>query len=241
MKRLANPLQYPLVVLVAGLVLVMGVRVVGLPNYVIIPVAGAIAAGGASLRKSQLPEPLLIDNPALAKELEMVRKTAQDVAEKAEVLREEANRVLTSTSLQLDLLTQVQYACDRAKELPNQIDSLSRKFQGSNSLLSVSELEQQLADIQNKLSQSSRASRQQLESLQASVQRNIKLAQQGEDARQAQVISLNTSIQNLAGVLQQLQNKLRNADLGDDQAVNELQNLSEELNSLQENVDILTR
>ncbi|MFP3344818.1 hypothetical protein R0J87_20285, partial [Halomonas sp. SIMBA_159] len=89
-------------------------------------------------------------------------------------------------------------------------------------------------------SQSSGASYQQLQSLQESLQRNIRLAKQGEDARQAQVISLNTSIQNLAGVLQQLQNKLRSADLADVQQVTELQNLSEELNSLQENVDILT-
>ncbi|AFZ44145.1 hypothetical protein PCC7418_1979 [Halothece sp. PCC 7418] len=240
MKWLVNPLHYPIAVLIGGVVLMVGVRLVGLPSYLMIPVSGAIALGGASVRKSQLPEPLMIENPALAKELEAVQNTAQAVAEKAEVLREEADRALSDTSLQLDLLTQVQYACDRAKELPTQIETLARKFQGSDSLLSISELENQLADLQSKLSQSSGASRQQLQSLQESLQRNIRLAQQGEDARQAQVISLNTSIQNLAGVLQQLQNKLRRADLADVEQVTELQNLSEELSSLQENVDILT-
>ena len=237
MKWLVNPLHYPIAVLIGGLVLIVGVRLGGLPSYLIIPISSAIALGGAAVRQSQLPEPLMIENPALAKELESVRNTAQGVAEKAEVLRAEADRALSDTSLQLDLLTQVQYACDRAKELPTQIETLARKFQGSDSLLSISELEDQLADIQTKLSQSSGASYQQLQSLQESLQRNIRLAKQGEDARQAQVISLNTSIQNLAGVLQQLQNKLRSADLADVQQVTELQNLSEELNSLQENVD----
>ena len=169
-----------------------------------------------------------------------MQQAAQGVAEKAELLRTEADRALSQTSLQLDLLTQVQYACDRAKELPTQIVTLSRQFQGSDSLLSVSELETQLAEIQQKLPQASGASRQQLETLQDTLQHNIRLAQQGEDSRQAQVISLNTSIQNLAGVLQQLQNKLRSADLADVNEVTELQNLSAELNSLQENVDILT-
>lgn len=240
MKRLVNPLHYPIAILISGLVLVLGVRVVGLPSYVIIPFSGAIALAGASVRQSQLPAPLLVDNPALAQELTQVQQSAQGVAEKAEVLREEANRALSDSSLQLNLLTQVQYACDRAQELPTQIETLARKFQGADSLLSIAELEQQKADMDKKLAQSSGVSRQQLETLQASIERNIQLAQQGEDARQAQVISLNTSIQNLAGVLQQLQNKLRSADLADANEVSELQNLSEELNSLQENVNILT-
>lgn len=241
MKWLANPLDYPIAVLIGGLVLVVGVRLVGLPSYLMLPVSGAIATAGASFQKSKAPTPLVIDNPALAQELAAVRTTATAVAQKAEELRAEANHALSDTSLQLDLLTQVQYACDHAKELPAQIEALSRKFQGSDSLLSISELEYQLADIQKKLPKSSGASRQQLETLQATVQRNIRLAQQGEDARQAQVIALHTSIQNLAGVLQQLQNKLRRADLADVNEVTELQNLSAELNSLQENVDILTR
>ena len=240
MKRLVNPLHYPIAILIAGFVLLFGVRLVGLPSYVMIPFSSAIALAGASVRESQIPAPLLIDNPALAQELTQVQQNAQGVAEKAEVLREEANRALSDSSLQLNLLTQVQYACDRAQELPTQIETLARKFQGADSLLSIAELEQQKADMEKKLAQSSGAARQQLETLQASIERNIQLAQQGEDARQAQVISLNTSIQDLAGVLQQLQNKLRSADLADANEVSELQNLSQELNSLQENVDILT-
>ena len=240
MKSLVNPLHYPIAILIGGFVLVFGVRLVGLPSYVMIPFSGAIALAGASVRESQIPTPLLIDNPALAQELTQVQRNAEGVAEKANVLREEANRALSDTSLQLNLLTQVQYACDRALELPTKIETLSYKFQGADSLLSIAELEQQKADLEKKLAQSSSASRQQLETLKASIERNIQLAQQGEDARQAQVISLNTSIQNLAGVLQQLQNKLRSADLEDANEVSELQNLSEELNSLQENVDILT-
>ncbi|MFP3345042.1 hypothetical protein R0J87_21420, partial [Halomonas sp. SIMBA_159] len=72
MKWLVNPLHYPIAVLIGGLVLIVGVRLGGLPSYLIIPISSAIALGGAAVRQSQLPEPLMIENPALAKELESV-------------------------------------------------------------------------------------------------------------------------------------------------------------------------
>ena len=55
----------------------------------------------------------------------------------------------------------------------------------------------------------------------------------------AQVVSLATLIQDTAGVLQELQNKLREADLNDSTQTLELRSLGEQLNSFQENVDLL--
>ncbi len=46
-------------------------------------------------------------------------------------------------------------------------------------------------------------------------------------------------IQESAGVLQQMQNKLRMADLSNYQQQQELQALSQELRSFQENIDFL--
>jgi DNA repair exonuclease SbcCD ATPase subunit len=237
--KLVNPLHYPLAVLPGAIVLIVGVRIAGLP-YVSLPVAAAIAVGGASYLQSRESETAAVD-PALAQELDAIHTAAQSVADKANTLRQEANRLLAEQSYQLEFLSTVQYACDRAQELPTKIERMSRKFQGADSLLSASELQQQLQEVQNKISQSSGASKAQLQELEKTLQNNLQLAEQGKDSRQAQAISLHTLVQNSAGVLQQLQNKIQTANLEDDQQVTELQNLSNELKSFQENVDILVR
>ena len=236
--KFANPLHYPLAVLAGGVVLVVGVRLVKLPSVLMLPVAGAIATVGAALLKSKEPETLNLDNPALERELQSVKQQAKLLAEKAETLRAESEQILTAAS-QLELLTAVQYTCDRAVELPAKIDSLARRLHGSDSLLSVNELQQQLVEVQAKQRTSSGVARQHLNQLSESLQRNIRLAQQGEDARQAQIISLSTLITDSAGVLQQLQNRLRSSNLEDSEQIQELRSLSEELSSFQENVDLL--
>jgi len=237
--KFANPLHYPLAVLPGAIVLVIGVRLVGLP-YVSLPVAVAIAVGGASYLQSRESATVTVD-PALAQELESIGTAAQSVAEKATILRQEADRLLAEQSSQLEFLSTVQYACDRAQELPAKIEQMSQKFQGSDSLLSASELQQQLQEVQDKRARSSGSSKAQLQELEKTLQQNLQLAQQGEDSRHAQAISLHTLVQNSAGVLQQLQNKIQTANLQDDQQVTELENLSDELRSFQENVDILVR
>ena len=238
MLKLVNPLNYPLAVLAGGIVLFVGVRLAKLPSVVMLPAAVAIALGGASVQKSREPERLDLGNPALERELEAVRQQANQLARLAETLRSEAEKLLTS-STQIGLLAAVQYACDRALELPPKIDQLARRLSGADSLLSLSELQQQLAQVQTKQQHSSGVTRQQLNQLAESLQRNLRLAQQGQDARQAQVISLSTLITDSAGVLQQLQNRLRTFDLNDSEQIQELRSLSEELSSFQENVDLL--
>jgi chromosome segregation ATPase len=81
--------------------------------------------------------------------------------------------------------------------------------------------------------------RDQLETLVNSLQQNVTLAHQGQDARQAQVISLSTLIADSAGVLQQMQNQLRSANLHDTQQSLELRSLSDDLKLFQDNVDLL--
>ncbi|WP_293061458.1 MULTISPECIES: hypothetical protein [unclassified Moorena] len=121
-------------------------------------------------------------------------------------------------------------------ELPSKIDQFSQRLHGTDSLLSVTELQQQLQEVEAKKTKSSGVARQQLQQLATSLQHNITLARQGEDARQAQVIALATLITDTAGVLQQLQNRLRTSNLEDIQTLEELRSLSTELAGFQDNM-----
>ncbi|MGK7917541.1 MAG: hypothetical protein AB4038_18685 [Prochloraceae cyanobacterium] len=236
--KLANPLHYPLAVLAGGIVLVVGVRFLQLYSWIMLPVAGAIATGGATALKAKESQQLNLGNPTLERELRSVKQQAQLLVEKAETLRSESEKMLTS-SAQIELLTAVQYACNRALELPGKIDRLANRLHGSDSLLSVNDLQQQLAEVNAKLGKSSGLARQQLQQLAGSLENNIRLAREGQDARQAQIISLSTMVINSAGALQQLQNRLRTSDLNDSTEIQELLLLSKELKSMQENVDLL--
>ncbi|WP_293022721.1 MULTISPECIES: hypothetical protein [unclassified Moorena] len=93
-----------------------------------------------------------------------------------------------------------------------------------------------MQEVEAKKTKSSGVARQQLQQLATSLQHNITLARQGEDARQAQVIALATLITDTAGVLQQLQNRLRTSNLEDAQTVEELRSLSTELAGFQDNM-----
>ncbi|GAA6617843.1 hypothetical protein [Scytonema sp. NUACC26] len=239
MIKLANPLFYPLSILVGGVVLVVGVRFAKIPNVVILPTAALVATVGAALLNSREPNEEKLAKQQLQKELQMLQNAAKNLADKSGDLRQEAKHLLTDDSFKIELLAIVEEACDRATELPKKIDRLSQRVQGHNSLLSPTELQQQLLEVQNKLSVSSGAARQHLEQLANSLKRNIELAKAGEDTRQAQLVNLYTLIQETAGILQNLQNKLRTSDLTKFEEVNELRSLSAELNSYQENMEIL--
>ena len=237
--KLANPLYYPIAVLASGIVLFIGVRLASVSSVIMLPASAVVATAGASVLKSREPEGIALENPELNRELQGIKSAADTLAQQAEQLRREAEQLLTKNSAQLELLTSVQYTCDRASELPNKIDALSSRLQGADSLLSVKQLQKQLAEVRQKLDSSSGVAREQLDHFADSLQRNIQLAQAGRDARQAQVISLSTLISDSAGVLQELQNKLRTYDLEDSEQIRELRSLNEELTSFQENVDLL--
>ena len=217
--------------------LAIAVRFARVPSAIAIPLAGAVTVGGSVILQKQSQRPSL-QNPALERELQQVRQQAQLITQKAETLREESEKLSLSTS-GLELLSTIQFACDRALELPRKIAEFSQRLHGGDSLLSVTELQKQLREVEAKKTRSSGVARQQLQQLEASLKHNIALARQGEDARQAQVISLATLITDTAGVLQQLQNRLRTSNLDDNQTMEELRSLSTELANFQENMDLL--
>ncbi len=236
--KLINPLGYPLAVLVGGISLIVGVRLMQLPSLIMLPAAAAIASGIAIPLSQKEANKIHLDNPALAREILSVQQQAQLLINKAEDLRQEAKQVLTS-STQLELLSTVEYACTRTQELPGKIIQLAQKLQGSDSLLSPAELTKQLAEVKAKQKDSSGVANKQLKQLITSLENNLRLAQQGQDARQAQVVSLNTLVIESAGILQQLQNRLRTSNLNNFEEINELTGLSEELKRMQETVDFL--
>lgn len=236
--KLANPLHYPIAVLMGAIILVGGVRLLGFSSVVMVPAAAVVAMGGAIVLKSRELEVLELDNPALERELQAVRQQSRSLVEKSNALRTEAAKLLTDAG-QMDLLVAVETACNLTAELPEKIDQLGRRLQGGDSLLAVSDLQQQLTEVQSRLKINSGVAREQLSKLAESLERNIQLARQGEDARQAQVLSLSTLILDSAGVLQELQNKLRTLNLNNSEQMQELRSLSQELSSTQSNVDIL--
>ncbi|MDY7024096.1 MAG: hypothetical protein SWJ54_22565, partial [Cyanobacteriota bacterium] len=205
--KLANPFYYPTAILIGGVVLVTGLRVVGLSNSVILPTAAIVTVASASVLKSREPDAENIAQQQLQQEVQILKTSSQNLAIKAEELRQEANQLISQNTFNLDFLAQVQAICDRTIELPQKIENIAQRLPRQESLLSVNELERQLLEVQTKIRSSSGITRQNLEQLAASLQQNIELAKTGQDTRQAKIISLSTLIQNSAGVLQQLQNK----------------------------------
>lgn len=236
--KLVNPLHYPLAVLLGGISLLIGIRLMQIPSLIGIPLATAITAGTAIPLSQKEKNKININNPALAREIQLVRQQANLLVHKAEDLRNEAKKLLTNSE-QLELFSIVEYACDRTQELPEKINQLTQHLQGSDSLLSPRELQQQLLDVQAKQKNSLGIAKKQLQQLATSLENNLKLAQQGQDARQAQVVALNTLVIDSAGILQQLQNRLRTSDLHNLAEINQLKELTEELKTMQENVDLL--
>ena len=236
--KLVNPLSYPLAVLAGGISLIVGVRLIQVPSLIMIPTAIAIAGGMAIPLSQKEANKINIENPALAREIRSVKQQAELLIDKAENLRSEAKQILTS-STQIELLTTVEYACDSTQELPRKIERVAQKLQGDDSLLYPAELTKQLAEVQAKQKNSSGIAKEQLKQLAISLENNLKLARQGQDARQAQIVSLNTLVIESAGVLQQLQNRLRTSNLNNSEEISELKSLTEELKSMQKNVDLL--
>lgn len=236
--KLINPLHYPLAILVGGITLVAGVRLIQLPSYVSLPVAAAIATGLAIPLNQKESQKINLDNPTLVREIKLVKRQSRLLADKAQELRQEAQKILTSTT-QLELFATIEYACDRVLELPTKIDNLAQKLQGADSLLSPEKLARQLTEVQVKTRESSGVARQKLKQLANSLENNLKLARQGQDARQAQVVSLTTLVTESAGSLQKLQNRLRTSNLDNSGEIDELKAITNELKSVQDNVDLL--
>ncbi|HIK38001.1 MAG: hypothetical protein NZ901_12440 [Geminocystis sp.] len=237
MLRLTNPLNYPLAVAAGSVILFSGVRIVGLPSYLMLPtsvIAGFVAAGFLHQREyNRQSSSSQIGNESLAKELEEAKQEALNLIEKAESLRQEAQTLLREAS-QMDLLTSVEYMCDRILELPQKIEELSNRLSGDDSLLSLENLQAKLRENRKRQKGATGVALEKLKQIEMNLLRNIELTEQAKSARQAQVFSVTSMLTEAAGILQELQNKLRRADLQNVSTLNELQELTQQLSELQE-------
>jgi len=234
MLKITNPLNYPLAVFVAGICLFFGVRFANISSFLMLPISVSVGVIGSSFlanNQSNNNNKINLDNKALEKELELAKQEAKLLITKAENLRSEAKNLLHDAT-QMDLLTAIEYGCDRTFELPEKIEYLSRKLSGGDSLLSEEELEEKLRDNLKKQQSASGLALKQLRQIESNLRRNIDLAKQGKSAREAQVFAFTNILTESAGVLQQLQNKLRTSDLNNSQALQDLQDLTQELSSL---------
>lgn len=235
---LANPLQYPLAVAIGAVIWVGGVRLVGLSQPVALGAGTVAAVAGAIVRKRQEPDTLGLDDPALERELQAARQQAGALAARANELQQGATERLSAAG-QVRLLATVQFACDRAQELPGRLEELAQQLRGQDSLFSVAELQRQLAAARSKLDRTRGVARERLDALIASLENNIRLAERGRDTRQAQAIDLTRLVADSTATLQELQNQLRVANLDDEKTVETLQELADKLGDLQENVALL--
>ncbi len=237
--KLANPLEYPLAMLAGGILLVIGGRFAQVPPGIMIPLSLAFATGGAIVLKTREPERLNLGDPHLEREVMAIKQSALALVKRAEALRQEGSTVLINPN-QMDLLIALQYACDRVMELPYKIDEIAQRLGKQESLLSVAELEQQLQQVMAKRQNvASDAGRAKLDRLEETLRQNLELAREGQDSRQIQVASLMQWVTETGGVLQQMQNKIRTIGTDSTQEMEELQELSIQLNSYQENMTML--
>lgn len=237
--KLANPLEYPLAVLAGGVLLIIGGRFAEVPPALMVPLSLAFATGGAIVLKSREPERLKLGDPLLEREIMQIKQSALALVKRAEALRQEASNLLINAD-QMDLLISVQYACDRVVELPYKIDEIALRLGKNESLLSIAELEQQIQQLALKRqSVTSAAGRARLDRLLDTLRQNLELAREGQDSRQIQLASLIQMVTESGGLLQQMQNKIRTIGTNSAIAIDELQELSNQLNSYQENVTMI--
>ncbi len=237
--KLANPLEYPLAMLAGGILLVIGGRFAQVPPGIMIPLSLAFATGGAIVLKTREPERLNLGDPRLEREVMAIKQSALALVKRAEALRQEGSSLLINPN-QMDLLIALQYACDRVMELPYKIDEIARRLGKQESLLSVAELEQQLQQLYAKRQTvTSAAAQAQLDRLEAILRQNLELAREGQDSRQIQVANLMQWVTESAGILQEMQNKIRRISTDNTQDIQELEELSSQLTSYQENVTML--
>lgn len=232
--QLANPFSFPLAILAGVVVMTAGIRLLQLPQVLVLPVATGVALGTASLRKTQQPPSWGLSDPDLEVDLQVTAQRAQQLVKLSTNLRQEGTQTLTQVE-HIDLLVALQLTCDRVQSLPMRVDQLAKRLQHQQ-LLSLTDLQQQRQQAQARAEKSTGLIREQLNRMVASLDQNIHLVEQGQDSRRAQVANFSTLLLDMAGLLQALQNQMKNTPLTVAD-LQEMQALTQELRNLADTVD----
>lgn len=240
MVKLTNPFDYPLAILVGGIVLVAGVRFLKTPNLLILPTAAIVATATAMYCKSREPDPEKSARREVERELTNLKASGQSLAEKAEAVRREAGQLLGHEADYLELLVRIEEACSLIADIPHRIEELERRLPRSEAVLSLAKLEADLDSARARLTNSTGIARQQAGELVESLERNLELVRTSGSVNLAKLLNLRVTIENTAGILQELQNKIRLSSRPNRERVREVEELCDRLRSAGSNLDILT-
>ena len=194
--QLTDPLQHPLAIGVAGLALVVGVKLLPFGWLIAVPCAVLLAFLVAAYRReTTLPD--------------LIRRSLQ-LATGADAVADEAGQRLVQAQ-DIARLTAVQFCCERIRDLPSTLERLRAddKATGS-SLLSTGHLEKRLRHERQRLGrETGTAVGRQRERLIQQLERNLSLAKQGTEASSLRVMAVSEHLESVAGDLQALQLMLR--------------------------------
>ncbi|MBR8832172.1 MAG: hypothetical protein Cpurp_13320 [Chlorogloea purpurea SAG 13.99] len=210
-----------------------------IPSFLILPSAALVSTAAATYFKSQEPDPEKLAQKEVERELLQIKSSSLDLAVTAKALQQEAGNLLSRDSENMDLLISLQEACYTISEIPPKIDELQRQLPKTNSVLSIATLEENLRSARNLLASSDRIAKEGARELVRSLERNLELAKTGSSANLAKVLNVRKMINDVAGVLQEIQNKIRYLKRGDGEQIKEIEALCDRLKSLRDNFDIL--
>lgn len=205
----ANPLDDPLTMAVAGLLLVLLVRLtpVGLP--LALPLAVLIALGLAMLRARHGRRGERLRDRRVRDSIDGAQQRASQLAVQAKLVSVEAMARFQDPG-QLETLGMVQLCCERLRGISERIANRRPLLEsGGGILLSVDELQGRLSREREGLRREpSPTLRGERERLVDQLERNLDAARFGMDAREARLLALSTRLEQIDGGLRHLQQQV---------------------------------
>lgn len=203
-----HPLDDPLAVAIASVVLVLLCRGAALPLLLALPLSLGLALLLSQRRPGGSRQERLQDRRVSAG-IEAALERSHQLAGQARLLLEEALVRLEDPS-HLEALGQVQLCCERLAALPGQIAERRELLEsGGGVLLPVADLEQRLRREEQALSrEASPTLRIERRRLVQQLRRNLEAARLGMDERDGRLLALSTRLESIEGGLRQLKRQL---------------------------------
>jgi len=205
----ANPLDDPLAMAAAGLLLVLLVRLtpLGLPLALLV---GAIAATGlAMLRAQHASRGDRLRDRRVRESIEAALQRANQLALQSDLVSGEAMARFQDPD-HLDALGMVQLCCERLRLLPDRIHQRRPLLEsGGGILLSAEDLQARLSRARDELRrETSPTLRRERHQLVDQLTRNLDAARFGMDTREARLLALSTRLERIDGGLRHLQQQV---------------------------------
>jgi hypothetical protein len=228
-----NPLDDPFAMAAAGLALVLLTRLAGLPLWLTMPLAVALALGltwwrrGGSRRERRV-------NAGIEEALER----SQQLASQAELVRTEALARFQSPD-HLDGLGLVQLCCERLRALPERIAERRPLLEsGGGVLLPAEDLVERLRREEQTLRRETSATlRQERTRLVEQLRSNLEAARLGIDERDGRLLALSTRLESIDGGLRHLQRQVErqwpSSEAGDAAITQAVEPLDEALDQIE--------